>query len=69
MNYSGIGKVGFQVRANTLLDGLPTTCLCCSGRFRIGPEAVAMTCGREVLGYICTNCLSPSAKRRLAETA
>ncbi len=65
MNYN-IPKPTFVIETDRLYAGLETTCLRCGERFRVEATALAMTIGREVIGYFCSHCLSPHMRERLS---
>jgi hypothetical protein len=68
VNYS-VPKTTFAIEADRLRVGLETPCLRCGDRFRVGLAAWAMRVGKEVIGYLCDDCLTPAARERLRETA
>ncbi|MEO8520554.1 MAG: hypothetical protein ABI603_04270 [Acidobacteriota bacterium] len=53
------------IEVDRLRAGLDSRCLLCARTFRLGLAAWAMRCGREVLGYVCRGCLTPSGRDRL----
>ena len=61
-----IGRVGFSIVIDRLHVGCEVSCLRCSDRFTPDAAALAMTIDREVVGYVCASCLSPTMRERLA---